>query len=161
MVVREKKHRLPKQFYQGKISVAFTLCLKGDIQEFLEPETVRAFTDILSSAIAKAGCIVPVYCFMPDHQHIIITGTSDDADIIRAIVGYKQRTGYWMAANKPGMRWQKDYYDHVLRTHENIAVQIRYILDNPVRRKIVPSWGEYPFKGSIGCRLEDILHGIV
>ncbi len=47
------------------------------------------------------------------------------------------------------------------RTYESIAVQVRYILDNPVRRGLVSSWEKYPFKGSIGCKLEDVLRGII
>jgi REP element-mobilizing transposase RayT len=66
-----------------------------------------------------------------------------------------------MSANKPKIRWQKDFYDHVIRKDEDIAIQVRYILDNPVRRGLVSSWQEYQFRGSIGCKLEDVLNGIV
>lgn len=94
---------------------------------------------------------------MPDHQHLIITGTCSDSDILNALVSYKQRTGYWMTANKAGISWQKDFYYHVIKKHEDIATQVRYILDNPVRKGLVSSWQEYPFKGSIGCNMEDVL----
>jgi hypothetical protein len=98
---------------------------------------------------------------MPDHQHVIVTGTKDDSDIWKVIVEYKQRTGYWMFTNNLNIRWQKDFYDHILRTEEGIEKQIRYILDNPVRKGLVALWDEYPFKGSIGCSLKDILTGIM
>jgi putative transposase len=102
-----------------------------------------------------------VYCFMPDHQHLIITGMRSDSDIRKVLVSYKQRTGFWMSINKPGMRWQKDFYDHIIRENENIGVYVRYILDNPVRKGLVSSWQDYPFKGSIGCKMEDVLSGII
>jgi REP element-mobilizing transposase RayT len=161
MDVKEKSHRLPKEFYRGKISVAFTLCLKGDVQAFTSYEIISIFKDILTSAVIKEGCIVPVYCFMPNHQHLIITGTRNDSDIWKAIVSYKQKTGFWMSANKPEIGWQKDFYDHIIRTNEDIAAQVRYMLDNPVRKGLVLLWQEYPFKGSIGCKLEDVLLGII
>ena len=66
-----------------------------------------------------------------------------------------------MSENEPGVRWQKDFYDHVIRTHEDIAAQVRYILDNPVRKGLVSSWEDYPFKGSVGCKLDDVLNGIM
>jgi len=66
-----------------------------------------------------------------------------------------------MSTTNPGIKWQKDFYDHVIRKDNDIATHVRYILDNPVRRGLVSLWQEYPFKGSIGCRLEDILNGIV
>ncbi len=66
-----------------------------------------------------------------------------------------------MAANKIGIGWQKDFYDHLIRKSENLAVQVKYILDNPVRKGLVSSWQAYPFKGSIGCKMEDLLNGIM
>ena len=95
---------------------------------------------------------------MLDHQHLIITGTEINADIWKTVVSYKQKTGFWMAANRPGMRWQKDFYDHVLRTREDIAIHLNYILDNPARKGLVSFWAEYPFRGSIGCNLGDYLN---
>ena len=126
-----------------------------------EPKIVNCFAEILTTAINKESCIVPVYCFMRDHQHLMITGTRGDSDIWKVIVSYKQKTGFWMSNNKPGMRWQKDFYDHVIRTNEDIAAQVRYILDNPVRKGLASSWEDYPFKGAIRCKLEDILSGII
>jgi REP element-mobilizing transposase RayT len=164
MAIEERKHRLPKEFYKGTVSVAFTLCLKRGATEghgLGEPEIVRAFTDILASVMIKEGCIVPVYCFMPDHQHLIITGVNKDSDIWRAVVSYKQKTGFWMSTNNSRIRWQKDFYDHVIRRDESIMVQVTYLLNNPVRKGLVSSWEEYPFIGSVGCKLEDILNGII
>ena len=173
MVIKEKRHRLPREFYKGKISAVFTLCLEKGVTDVAsdinvasgfslsKPKIVNTFTEILGSIIEKAGCIVPVYCFMPDHQHLMITGTRGESDIRKAIVSYKQKTGFWMSKNNSEIRWQKDFYDHVVRTNEDIATQVKYILDNPVRKGLVSSWDEYPFKGSIGCKLEDILIGII
>jgi REP element-mobilizing transposase RayT len=166
MVLREKSHRLPRKFYKGEISAAFTLCLKKDLGNvgagfsLRDREIANIFTNILASVAAKERCIVPIYCFMDDHQHLIISGTGTDADMWKTVVSYKQKTGFWMSVNKPGMRWQKDFYDHVIRTREDIATQVRYIQDNPVRKCLVSSWEEYPFKGSIGCDLEDFLNEI-
>lgn len=143
-----------------KISVAFTLCIKDNVRLFINPEIIPVFTDVLASVTAKSDCIVPVYCFMPDHQHIIITGTSDDSNIWKTMVNYKQKTGFWMARNRPNIKWQKDFYDHVMRKHEDIVAQVKYVLNNPVRKGFVSTWEEYPFKGSIGCSLEDILNAI-
>jgi len=164
MNVKEKRHRLPNNFYKVDVSVAFTLCLKGTVAagfSLREPEIVGIFTGILSSVVADTGCIVPVYCFMPDHQHLIVTGIRSDSDIWKAIISYKQKTGFWMAENKTDIRWQKDFYDHVIRRYEDMVTQIKYILDNPVRKGSVSSWQDYPYKGSIGCKMEDVLNGII
>jgi REP element-mobilizing transposase RayT len=139
MDVREKKHRLPKQYYQGEVSVAFTLCTRNRTPAFLDNDIVAVFTDILSSVTKTADCIVPVYCFMPDHNHIMVTGTRASSDVWSTIVSYKQKTGYWMSKNRSDLEWQKDFYDTIIKTQSQIGTQVRYILDNPVRKGLVPS----------------------
>ncbi len=98
---------------------------------------------------------------MPDHQHMIISGTKTSSDVSKTIANYKQKTGYWMSANGSMFIWQKDFYDHVIRKHEDLATQVRYIIDNPVRKGLVSLWYEYTFIGSFGCKLEDVLEGII
>jgi len=61
---------------------------------------------------------------------------------------FKQRTGYAFRQTNQPLRWQKSYYDHVLRREEDIAVVARYIIGNPVRARLVKGAGEYPFFGS-------------
>jgi putative transposase len=161
MEFKEKKHRLPMDSYKGDVSVVFTLCLRKKKEHLNQTEIVATFTGILNSILKETSCIVPVYCFMADHQHLIVTGTCRDSDTWMTIVKYKQKTGFWMLKNRPEMRWQKDFYDHIMRTHEDIVAQVKYILDNPVRKELVSSWQNYPFKGSIGCKLGDVLLGII
>ena len=59
------------------------------------------------------------------------------------------------------MQWQKDFFGHVIKIDESLASNVKYIVDNPVRNKIVAQWQEYPFKDSIGYNLEDILIGLI
>ncbi|MBI5049788.1 MAG: transposase [Nitrospirae bacterium] len=99
-MIKEKIHRLSENFYKGELSAIFTLCVKNRIALFTEPDIVNVFIDILREITLKRNCIIPVYCFMPDHQHLIIKGTGDHCDIRQAIIHYKQRTGFWMRVNK-------------------------------------------------------------
>ncbi|MBI3037880.1 transposase [bacterium] len=122
-------------------------------------DVVRHFLNILSSVVNERNCIVPVYCFMPDHQHMILTGTTGDSNILETMAGYKQKTGYWFSKNSPEISWQKDFFDHIIRKETDLQKQVFYILENPVRKGLVSSWEEYPAKGSIGCNLEDVLNG--
>jgi len=59
------------------------------------------------------------------------------------------------------VQWQKDFFDHVNKKDESLANNVKYIVDNPVRKGIVAQCQEYPFKGSIGYNLEDILIGLI
>ena len=52
--------------------------------------------------------------------------------------------------------WQKTFHDHLIRTKE-LGVQVRYVLDNPVRKGLVREWRESRFIGAIGMDLETFL----
>ena len=94
---------------------------------------------------------------MPDHLHFILEGESEDSDLWKTAVLFKQLTGFWLSQNHPAIKWQKDFYDHVLRQDEELKKHIYYILDNPVRKRLVADWRDYPYKGSIHESLENIL----
>src|SRR5204863_3513070 len=96
---------------------------------------------------------------MPKHLHALIKGLTPSSDLWRAIVRFKQRTGYWFSRNSD-IQWQKDFYDHLLRRDEDLANQVRYIVNNPVRRGLVEDWEDYPFTGSIGMNLKELLSDI-
>jgi putative transposase len=157
MPTREKKHRLPLEYYRGKAVVSFSICLKNRVCLFNDSEIVKGFIAILKDVINSEECLVPVYCFMPDHLHLLIIGLTDNADLLKIVAKFKQKTGYWLAGQKKEAGWQKDFYDQVIRTNDSINAHIRYILDNPVRKGIVDLWPDYPHIGSIGCELNDIL----
>lgn len=84
---------------------------------------------------------------MPDHTHVLLEGKDVEADVLDCLSDSKQKSGYWLGQHT-GVRWQKDFFDHILRKDEDIMKQVYYILNNPVRKGIVDSWKEYPYKGS-------------
>ena len=96
---------------------------------------------------------------MPDHLHLILLGTKDSADLWEAVVRFKQKTGFHLKKRCDQFQWQKDFYDHIIRQNENLITQIKYILDNPVRKGLVDNWNDYPLKGSVGVKLEEVLQG--
>lgn len=98
---------------------------------------------------------------MPDHQHLIVTGTNSNSGILYFIKQDKQKTGHWLSQNQSSARWQKDFFDHIIRKDEGLVNIARYILDNPVRKGLVANWRDYPYKGSIGCELDSILQAMV
>jgi putative transposase len=140
-------------------SVSFTLCIQDKKPTFTEAALVKTFIEVLTNVTDTLSCKIPVYCFMPDHLHLLIQGTSLTSDAWKAVVSFKQKTGFWLSSNKPEIKWQKDFYDHVIRTDTKLGTHVRYILDNPVRKGLVTNWQEHPFSGSIGYKLEAVLQG--
>ena len=151
-----KHHRLPHEAYKGEVCVSFTLCLQARRNFFVHPGIVDIFVNLIAK-IATNHAFDAIYCFMPDHLHLILFGKSNETDLLQAVRDFKQRTGYWLARHHTGIGWQKSYYDRVLRTQE-IRGHVAYVLDNPIRRSLVRDWRNYPFIGAVGRDLEDFVN---
>ncbi len=151
--VRERPHRLPRDCYRGPVTVSFTACIESFKQPFVDAKIVGEFVSLLTKSIEKYECIVPIYCFMPDHLHVMMHGQSDKADLWQAMVHFKQLSGYRFGQAGREFEWQKDFHDRVIRDVAERAVRIRYIADNPVRRQLAVVWSDYPFTGAIGIEL--------
>lgn len=144
----EKKHRLPLDYYTGEVVVAYTICTKGGMNFFVNFEMFSICERKLLEELEKSDCSSLVYLFMPDHCHLLIKGNSIHANSYNCVKMFKQKTGYYFSKNKYNFKWQKDFYDHILRRDEEIQKQVYYILNNPVRNNILSDWKEYEFKGS-------------
>ena len=94
---------------------------------------------------------------MPDHVHLLLEGTSDDADLREAVRSWKQRTGYdWK--QRTGMQlWQPGFHDRVMREGDDTRLVVRYILHNPVRAGLVMDARRYPWSGSSQYTFEELL----
>ncbi|MBI5378937.1 MAG: transposase [Nitrospirae bacterium] len=158
--IRERRHRLPREHDRGRVTAAFTLCIKDRVAIFEDPFVVAVFTEMLGSALKAQRCVAPVFCFMPDHLHVIAQGLDDLSEVWRSLVTFKQQSGYWLKLHRPWCRWQKDFYDHVVRKGEDLRSQVLYVLDNPVRRGLVKQWEQYPYKGAIGYDLAEVLGSV-
>lgn len=119
------------------------------------PVFLKIESFLLNEAI-KCNIDLMVYIFMPDHFHIITVGKNDVSDPLNFIKRFKQKSGYWFSQIKFGDRWQKDFFDHIIRNDQDLQNQFYYILNNPVRKGLVSSWKDYPFKGSTMYNLDEI-----
>jgi REP element-mobilizing transposase RayT len=70
---------------------------------------------------------VRVFVVMPDHIHLLIR-MSDTAVLRQVITQWKRWT-----ARQGGFKWQRDFFDHRLRSEESSREKAEYILQNPVR----------------------------
>ena len=146
--IREKKHRLAKKLYSGYAAVSYTKCIKNRKNFFITNDVFDIFESVLLELLMQYQCEAHIYLFMPDHVHFLIQGKSGKADSLQVMYKFAQKTGFWLARNCSHIKWQKDFYDHILRNDDDLKKVIEYILLNPVRKKIVTDWKNYPFKGS-------------
>jgi len=146
--IREKRHRLIPELYVGERVVSFTGCVKDRKKLFTNLEIFLKMEEFLLSSMKKYKCDAYIYLFMPNHFHFILTGKNERSNIKKCIDLFKQKSGFYISQNQKEYHWQKDYYDHILRKHENLIANIKYILNNPVRAGIVDYWKDYKYMGS-------------
>ncbi len=146
--VREKKHRLPHDVYVGEIVAAFTICIQDRNAFFTTEERFHVFEKILLGELRANLCDAVVYLFMPDHCHLLLKGISEKSDLLKVVKMFKQRTGFWFYKEFKDLRWEKGFYDHIVRDDGEIERQVRYILSNPLRANLVDDWKKYKYKGS-------------
>ena len=156
---RRLRHRLAPEAYRGDVAASFTACIAGKHELFTDSDTVAIFLGALRRASDQYECKVLIYGFMPDHLHVVLQGRGPSSDLRKAMALFKQLTGYRLARHVPAIRWQKDFFDHVLRDNDELGRQLRYIAENPVRRGFVADWREYGFTGSDAYDLGTLLSG--
>jgi|ERR1044072_5186140 putative transposase len=97
------------------------------------------------------------YCFMPDHLHLLVDALNDEAKLKPFVKMAKQRSGASHALCGSGRLWHEGFWDNVLRIDDDPMPSIRYILENPVRARLVHSPRDYPHLGSDVWPLEYLL----
>jgi putative transposase len=146
--IREKNHRLPTEAYRGFVRAAFTAKLDRNQPFFVTEDRFKEQELLLLRALRELQCESELYLFMPDHLHVIITGTSPESDCRSAMAKFKQYSGYAFSQQHHLAKWQKDFYDHIFRQEEDLRTPMVYILNNPIRAGLCESWDDYLYKGS-------------
>lgn len=141
-------HRLLRPYYLGFGSYFVTICAGSRRTLFTNARLVELLVATMHDELRKAGFSINAYCFMPDHCHILASSLADSCELSQAIRGFKGVSA--SRARKMGIRnlWQRDYYDHILRSGESVGTVAAYVFANPVRAGLVDDPHEWPFSGS-------------
>jgi REP element-mobilizing transposase RayT len=124
------------------------------------------------------GVFVGKYVLMPNHLHLFVTfGNEYQATLAErhrskrnrakgsAVAAvYDRRLFFlseWMKSLKnslsktlrqmkvPAPHWQKDFFDHVMRSEESYSEKWLYMAENPSRKDLATHLEDWPFQGEI------------
>ena len=150
-----KKIRLPESLYQEEGRVCLiTICARNRELIFGNVALGLACVDLLKTCAENRGITIYVYCFMPDHVHLLLA-PSAGGDVIGFVRGFKGASTRlaWRFGIGPRL-WQRSFYDHFLRREEVLENTAQYILNNPVRKGMVERYQDYPLAGSWALQLD-------
>jgi putative transposase len=146
--------------YTGLYRYFLTFCTDSRRQLFTTSRVVDLVTQQIERTAEDEHFAILAYCFMPDHVHVLIEALDESANCRRFISRAKQFLGFAFARTHGSRLWQRYSYEHVLRTDEATLSVARYILENPLRAKLVGRIEDYPFAGSTVYTLEQILTAV-
>lgn len=119
-------------------------------QPTLTNETViKVVLTCIDTARIKHGFRLVGYVVMPEHVHLVLYPPEGMklGLVIREIKSISARQIFQSEGSAPeGERrvfWQRRCYDHNCRTPETVVEKIRYCHNNPVKRGLVATPGEY------------------
>ena len=126
------------------------------VKAFSDREFADRVVELLIAIAAAFKFEVTAYVIMPDHVHFVVTAVEENADFKAMLKKFKQKTGYEYSQRHGRRLWQKGYWERILRDGDNPLSVCRYLIENPVRARLVKHPGEYPLCGSTQYTIDEI-----
>jgi len=92
--------------------------------------------------------LVGRYVVMPEHVHIFCTPAVHDAENVKQWVAYWKRLASRELKDLQPL-WQRDCWDTQLRNVGHYGEKWEYVVQNPVRKALVPSPEQWPYQGCL------------
>jgi putative transposase len=143
--------------YVGFARCFLTFCTYERRRYFDRADKVDIVRDQFLRAAAEQAFEIIAYCFMPDHVHLLVEATREDADLKRFTKLAKQLSGFYVKQARGEPLWQRYGYEHVLRHDEATPAVAKYIVENPIRAGLVVTPLDYPHWGSFVCSRGELL----
>jgi putative transposase len=123
----------------------YSVCMCRE-KVFANYQNARLAAKALSSKKLWPDAKCLAWVVMPDHIHVLIE--LGDKEPLSLVV---QRIKSMIAVviNQERIRrqpvWQRGYYDHAIRTDEDVLLAARYIVNNPIRAGLAENMGDHPY----------------
>jgi putative transposase len=91
------------------------------------------------------------FCIMSNHVHLLIKPLFETSDycfpLSKILYSIKRHTAGKcnIILNRKGQFWHHESYDHQIRNVDDFYYQLHYILQNPVKAKLVKDWKDWEF----------------
>ena len=134
-----------------------TACTKNRRAALANDSTTQIFIEEWRAARERHGWAVGRYVIMPDHVHFFCRLELDAKKLSEFIGAWKSWTSRKIINALSAQRstisaatlWQRDFFDHVLRSNESYSEKWNYVFDNPVRAGLVSPANKWTYAGEI------------
>jgi putative transposase len=113
---------------------------------FASHQNARLVAQALNSKKLWPDAKCLAWVVMPDHMHVLIElGETEPLSLVVQRIKSLIAVAVNQQRNKRQPVWQRGYYDHAIRTDEDVLFAARYIVNNPIRAGLAVNIGDYPY----------------
>ena len=129
---------------QHGATYAVTVALLDRRPLFSSPALARIVGEQIHACDHEGASLTHAWVAMPDHIHWLFT--LPNGTLSTCVCRFKSRSARAInqAQKTDGAVWQTGFYDHRLRDEEDLRLQARYIIANPIRAGLVADGRAYP-----------------
>jgi len=132
-------HEPPLSLPDGAIWFITICCRQRGRNQFAHESSAAK---LFSSALLfhqKGRWFIHLLLLMPDHLHALLSFPQHE-QMTRVVRAWKR-----FQATHHGVCWQRDFFDHRLRSDESFEEKANYIRMNPVRADLVAAPADWPY----------------
>ncbi|NNJ70565.1 MAG: hypothetical protein HKP10_04670 [Kiritimatiellales bacterium] len=140
--------------YKSHPRYFITVCTHNRRELLAQPNVHEILQKHWGKSLELYGWAVGSYVIMPDHVHFFCVDAESKTTLSRLIGAWKQ----WSAKEicpLLGLEapiWQKEFFDHLLRSDESYSEKWEYVRQNPVRAGLVENARDWEYAGHIHYR---------
>lgn len=126
-----------------------TPCTENRLCTLANKEIHEEFTKFAEEATNR-HVLVGLYMIMPDHIHLFVAFSPKSPPLSKWVKALKGDLSKQLRETSgEGTHWQKDFFDHVIRSDESYQEKWEYVRMNPVRAGLVARPEDWPYQGEI------------
>jgi putative transposase len=128
-----------------------TACTNERNHILANPFAAAILIEEWKSASDRHDWHVGCYVIMPDHVHFFCAPGNDAKDHSMFMKFWKEWTSKKIKekCNIEGHIWQREFFDHLLRSEESYLQKWDYVYHNPIRAGLVKEASEWLWQGEI------------
>jgi len=132
-------HGIPSWIDAGAVFFLTLCCKKKEPNQLCRRDTAEVIFEAANFRQRMHRWQVHLMLLMPDHLHALLSFPLQE-DMRKVVAGFKE-----VVAKRISIEWQRDFFDHRLRSDESFDENAHYIRMNPVRRRLVAKPEEWPW----------------
>ena len=124
-------HDVPGWVADGALYFITIHAAKSGNDQFTQAETGTILLEAVQHYHDSHRWFARLFLLMPDHVHALLAFPREES-MRRVVADWKRYT-----VRRGGVRWQRDFFDHRLRSDESWELKAGYIRTNPVRKGLI------------------------